>query len=489
MKDEMAAHERNGTWVLVDRPQDVPVISCKWVFKLKKDKNGQIEKYKSRLVARGFTQEYGTNYFETYAPVVRNSSIRILLAIAVERGYFVEQTDVRNAYINSELNEIIYMQQPEGFKVDNNKVCLLKKALYGLKQSGNEWNKLLNGVIVNQMGFRRLKSDPCVYIKGELIMACYVDDILILGSNKCEIQKEKECLMKYFSISDMGEVNKIIGINVARSENEIRIDQKRYTEDLLEKFGMFNCNPVKTPVDVNVKFEGCVQDPCQDCGKVDPTEYKTIIGSLMFLAVSTRPDIAFVVSMLSRFNAKPHLSHLSAAKRVLRYLRGSSSCGVTYKKDGPTCAYVDADWASDLVDRRSYTGYVVLMCGGAVAWESKKQPTVALSSTEAEYMAAAQASKEVIFVRNFLLELNLGELFTVPVRIFCDNNGAIELTRNVGFHNRTKHIDIRHHFVRDLVIGGLIDFQRVNSEQNVADILTKGLGNNIHSLHFNKILN
>lgn len=492
MSEEIAALERNNTWTLVNKPKTEPVISCKWVYKIKRDHSGNILKYKSRLVARGFTQKYGVNYFDTYAPVVRNSTVRMLMALAVENDYYIDQIDVKNAYINSDLHETIYMKQPEGFNKGTDLVCKLNKSLYGLKQSGYEWNRLFNNMLVSSLKFKRSKCDPCVYVKGsdnnKIILAVYVDDVLIFGSNRNNIDSVKKCIAEKFDIVDLGKCSKVLGLNVKSNSGEIIISQKLYAEEVLKKCGMSECNTAPTPMDSGQKLEGCVSEPCSDCGKVNPSDYRAIIGSLMFLAVSTRPDISYAVSALSRFNNKPHLIHFTAAKRVLRYIKGTITCGIRYVKTGnPIYGYVDADWGNDAGDRKSYTGYVFMMAGGPISWESKKQPTVALSSTESEYMAATQGAKEVVFIRNLLQELDQHNSDD-PTTLYCDNFGAGELSRNIGYHSRSKHIDLRHHFIRELVENETIVVKHIGTTEMLADILTKALAKTKHVYINNKLL-
>lgn len=492
MNHEYDALIKNKTWDLVEKPKGVPVVDCKWVFKIKRDEMGNISKFKSRLVARGFTQRFGINYWDTYSPVVKNSTLRLLLAVAVEEDYIIEQIDVRNAYINSDLQEVIYMNQPKCFVKNENLVCKLNKSLYGLKQSGYEWNKCLNEKLVNELKFNRLKTDPCVYVKSvngvKIIIAVYVDDILLFSKNQSAIKQVKCALSKFFDIDDIGECRHVLGLDINKSENSLSLKQRQYTVDILEKFQMSDCKAVSTPINPGEKLSGCDGNPCGKCGIVDQTYYRSIIGSLMFLAVSSRPDIAFAVSMLSRFNNNPHVEHITAAKRVLRYLKGTVDYELQFRKtERKLVGYVDADWGNDLADRRSYTGFVFLLAGGPISWEAKKQTTVALSSTEAEYMAVTQAAKEAMFIQHVLQELEVSGHWEWPTTLFCDNAGAIQLAKNQGYQPRTKHIDIRHHFIRELVEKQDIEMIHVGTREMIADILTKGLGNILHNYFCEKL--
>lgn len=485
MEAEIAALKEKGTWEIVQRPADVPVIDCRWVYKIK-DVPGEVPKIKSRLVARGFTQEYGINYWETYSPVVKCSTMRLLFAIAAQYKWSVEQCDVKNAYVNSPLNEEIYMRQPPGFVEGNqrNMVCKLKKSLYGLKQSGHEWNRVLNDSLVDKLKFNRLVTDPCVYIKRDrknnpLIIAVYVDDILIMSPEKVMITEFKRELNEQYKIDDMGIVSKIIGIEVKITEQYIELKQSALIEKLLKRHGMGECKIASSPLEERIKLDPCDSkgQDCAKCVKVDASSYRSIIGSLNYIASSTRPDLMFSLSYLSQFNQAPHEEHLLAAKRVLRYLKGTINYAIRYgETSDELTGYVDADWAGCCIDRRSYTGYIMKMSGGSISWESKKQPTVALSSTEAEYMALTQAGKEIEFLKNIMMELKVESLLKLPVRINCDSNGARNLSKNVGYSPRTKHIDVRHHYIRELINRNIAAVDYINTIENPADLLTKALG-------------
>lgn len=491
MQNEISALHDNSTWDLVRRPSDVPVIDSKWVYKIKRDTHGVV-KYKARLVARGFTQKYGENYWDTYAPVVRNSSIRLLLACAVEYGLIVEQVDVRNAYVKSELNERIYMKQPRGFEQGGDLVCKLKKSLYGLKQAGHEWNKCFNKYLVDEQKFKRLISDPCVYIKSNkmdtIIVSVYVDDILIICKNRAVINEFKRRLNDRFAIEDIGECRRIIGIEVKQDGQGIFIHQRNYTVDILKTFGMQDCNPAKTPLSQGEHLE-CQEESCENCDLVDSTYYRAIVGKLSFLAMQTRPDIAFAVSSLARFNNNPHKKNLIAAKHVLRYLKGTVNCGIRYeRKNQKLYAFSDADWANCSQDRKSYTGFLIWFGGAPISWASRKQQTVALSSTEAEYMALGDTAKEVLFTKEVMRELGFQDTCSGPIKIYGDNIGSIHLANKNGCHGRTKHIDTRHHFIRGLIEDKRILLEYCSTNNMLADICTKGLGSTKHRENMNRIM-
>lgn len=405
--------------------------------------------------------------------------------------------------MNGELKETIYMEVPEftidvlkkivhtepkssqirrkavemlsGLK-DNDKVCLLKKALYGLRQAGRSWHEKLS-FEMKECGLIKSSADPCVFYRGQgddiLIAAVYVDDIIVVSRNKEDINKLKQHLSHVFEIKDLGEIRRCLGIEFSRDKKGIFMNQKGYINELLHRFGMSDSKGVTTPMEVNIKLRKA-EDKSNFNDRNYP--YRELVGSLMYLAVCTRPDIAHVTSYLSQFNTCHDESHWIAAKRVLRYLKATQSTGLLFRKSNkPLTGYVDADWANCPDDRKSYTGYAFILAGTTVSWESRKQRTVALSSTEAEYMALSESTKEAIHLRNFLLDLGFGALSEITV--YCDNNGARKLAENPVFHSRTKHIDVRHHFVREAVDKGLIKITYVSTDNMAADIMTKGLPN------------
>lgn len=470
MQDEYNSLIERNTWILVDRPEHKKVIPCKWVYKLKRDALGNPVKYKARLVAKGYAQEAGVDYDETFSPVVRNSSLRLLLAFAVDNEYKLKHLDVDTAFLNGDLDEEVFMQQPVGFTQENGKVCLLKKSLYGLKQASRAWNKRLDETLKG-LGFSRTSSESCVYTKlfasSELvILAVYVDDIVLLHKNDMTYDTVKHDLRNYFGIKDLGNLNYFLSLNVNYENGVVEINQKTFIIDLLKRFNMQQCKTFDTPL-ASSKLE-------PGTGEKPDYPYQNLIGSLMYLAVNTRPDIAFVVSFLSQFNTTYDKTHWTAAKRVLQYLKGTIDYSIVYRKTGEyLTAYADADWANCTIDRRSYTGYFVKFAGGPISWESKKQPTVALSSTEAEYMSLSSVTREVVFLRRFLQEIS-GKVGQVI--IYNDCQGAQKLALNPIHHNRTKHIDTKHHFIRDIVSKKIIDLRYIKTHDMSADILTKALG-------------
>ena len=461
----------NDTWDLVELPDGREVVGSKWVFKVKRDSAGKVERFKGRLVAQGFSQIYGIDFEETFSPVVRFSTIRTLLALAAKTGMLVHQMDVVTAFLHGELEEEIFMQQPSGYEVPGKEhlVCKLKKSLYGLKQSPRCWNKAFQGYM-QQIGFQQSNADPCVFIQHTdpiTIVAVYVDDLIIITDNNDRMSQLKKALSDRFKMKDLGQLHYCLGVSVVHNDDGILLHQKQYITSLLERFGLTEAKPVSTPSDLNVQL---VKDDGVSKG-VDPVKYQSMVGSLLYAAMGTRPDIGQAVGAVSKFNSKPTETHLTAVKRIFRYLKGTMDLGLRYKRaGGPVLGYSDADWAGDHDNRHSTTGNLFMLSNGAISWLSKRQSVVALSTSEAEYVALNMAAQEATWLQKLLGELKIP---SKPITLFEDNQGAIALAKNPVAHSRTKHIDIRFHFVREAQENGVIDIQYCPTEEMAADVLTK----------------
>ncbi|KAJ0172339.1 hypothetical protein K1T71_012312 [Dendrolimus kikuchii] len=377
----------------------------------------------------------------------------------------IDQMDVKTAFLNGDLKENVIMEQPEGFVLkgeNKHKVYKLNKSIYGLKQAAKCWYDKINTVLTAKMGFKRSSVEPCVYfrnLQGRLsILALYVDDILLFTSSDADKHDIKKRLNEEFEIKDLGQVHEFLGMRVCRQKNKITLDQASFITRILNRFKMADCKPVSTPMEVGLKLTKAE-------AKLENCEYRNLIGCLMYVAVCTRPDIAHAVGFLSQFNDCYSDIHWKAAKHVLRYLKGTTNYCLVYDKGNfEVCGYVDADWASCEVDRKSYTGYVYKIGNSVISWESRKQKTVALSSTEAEYMALSDACKEGLFIRTFLQEcLNLD----CVINLFNDNQSAQKLSKNSMLHSRTKHIDVRHHFIRDIVNKKLININMKEMKKEI----------------------
>lgn len=473
MNEEMSTIKKNQTWELVDLPKGKKTIGLKWIFKIKFNEDGSIHKHKARLVAKGYSQQPGIDFTETYAPVARIETIRTVLAMAAQLELQVYQLDVKSAFLNGEIEEEVYVDQPEGFMTKGleEKVCHLKKALYGLKQAPRAWNSKINGYFI-ESGFKRSLSESSLYVKNVgndfLVLCLYVDDLIYFGTNPNLVEEIKKNMMEKFAMSDLGSISYFLGIQVKQSPGRIFLSQEKYIEDLLKKFNMSHCKPISTPMALNEKLH--VND---DAEKIDPTTYRKLVGSLLY--INTRPDITHAVSLLSRFMNEPSKIHLSSAKRILRYLKGTKDHGIEFKKEDccKLVGYTDSDWAGSVDDRKSTSGYIFCLGTKVISWSSKKQKSVALSSAEAEYIAATDAACEGVWLRRILKDLKFEQ--KEPTTIFCDNMSTIAMTKNPVFHARSKHIELRHHFIRELVNEKEISMEFINTNNQPADFLTKAV--------------
>ncbi len=463
---------RNGTWELIDYSHGMKVLPCKYVFKVKENKP------KVRLVALGCRQMHGIDYNETFAPVVTITTIRTILAVTAHQDLELQQMDVVTAFLNGDLEEDIYMAVPEGLKTNatSNKVCKLLKSLYGLKQSPRQWYFKMHKFLI-KIGFTSSSNDPCLYIRhlssGIVLTALYVDDLLIAGSSSTEVQSIKDKLSHGFEMKNMGEAKVILGIEISRDRSTRRlfINQSDYTQNVLERFGMSNSKPVVTPMDRSY------HDVTPENAKsADDVPYRQTIGSLMYLMITTRPDISYAIGKLSQHNQNPRHHDWIAVKRVLRYISGTRHFGILYdgSKSLAIDGFSDADWGGCKVSRKSTSGAIFLVAGGAVSRRSKKQTCVATSTCEAEYIASCLAAKESIWLARLLADLQNHEK-PGKVHIKVDNEGTIDTANNTSINQRNKHIDLQYHFVRDSVQSNLIQLDYCESSKQLADSFTKPL--------------
>ncbi|KAL1536502.1 hypothetical protein AAHA92_29144 [Salvia divinorum] len=501
MIEEIESLIKNKTWILVDKVEGRKVISCKWIYKKKLEsaENDKV-RFKARLVARGFTQEEGVDYNEVFSPVVKHTSIRILLAVVAKKNWELEQLDVKTAFLHGDLEETIYMQQPPGFVKpgEENKVCLLKKSIYGLKQASRQWHKKFDEHVLSN-GFRRSRYDECVYIKkkGGVVVAyllLYVDDMLVAGESMREVQKVKDDLSKAFEMKDLGCACRILGMNIVRdrSKKEIWLNQTDYVSRVIERFKMEETKEVGTPMALHFRLsKQQAPESEEEKEEMQLIPYANIVGSIMYVMISTRPDVAQAISVTSRFMADHGKQHWQALKWTLRYLKGAKSFGILYSGEKELegkalVGYCDSDYAGNVDNRKPQTGYIFTLFGGAISWISTLQNVVALSTTEAEYMAITAAVKESFWLRGIVGEFGV-EQKLVPIG--CDNNGAISLAKHQVFHERSKHIDVRYHFVREEIEKGNIVVFKVDTADNPADMLTKPLQKEKFDLCMELLLN
>ena len=488
METEIGTINKMGTWKLEELPADRESIGNKWVFVRKRDENGNIIRFKARLVAQGFSQKPGTDYSNdgTFAPVMRFETLRTLLALGAVNNWKIRQFDIKGAYLHGTLHETIYMRQPEGFDDGTRSVCRLIRPLYGLKQSGNVWNEEFSSTM-KLLGFSQLKTDYCCFIRQEnksfTIMIIWVDDILSFSNSDAGNDQIETDLKSKFEVNSIGNPSIILGIKLLQKKDQITLSQTHFIDSLLNKFGLENVNPVTTPLDPNVNLDDDeTKEDSNDQENQASHSYATLIGSLMYLALGTRPDIAYAINRLAQFTQQPKPKHWTAVKRIFRYLKGTRNHTLTYGGaegllNENLNIFCDADWAGGS-DRKSTSGYVITIAGGAVAWSSKKQASVALSTAEAEYISATHAAKQVLWHRSLFRELEIDLPSTST--IFSDNQAAIAIAHHPEFHARTKHIDISYHFLRDLVKSGSLNLVYVNTHQNLADLFTKGLSRATH---------
>lgn len=475
MDSEISSIEKNDTWMLMDLPPGAKSIGVKWVYKTKLNQHGEVEKYKARLVAKGYAQEHGVDYEEVYAPVARMDTVRMILALAAQRGWVIYQLDVKSAFLQGEITEEVYVDQPRGYEVENaeGKVYKLRKALYGLKQAPRAWFSRIDSYF-REMGFEKDVSEQTLFTKVDkqgnyLIISLYVDDLIYTGNDEGMMKDFKESMMREFDMSDLGRMKYFLGLEVMQFDDGIFISQKKYVKDVLKKFGMEKSNSVVNPIIPGFKIH---KD--EDGVQVDGTLYKQLVGSLMYLT-ATRPDVMYAVSLISRYMSKPSELHFATAKRVLRYLQGTASFGILYHKAGSReiVGFTDSDYVGCVEDRKSTSGYAFILSDAAVAWSSRKQPVVSLSTTEAEFIAAAACTCQMIWMKRILKKIGY-EGSSSPL-IYCDNSSTIKLSKNPVMHGKSKHIDVRFHFLRDLVNEGAVQLKFCSTHQQVADIFTKPL--------------
>ena len=500
-QSEIASLQSKGVFEPTVLPAGKSLIDTKWVYALKY-KNGEIARFKARLVAKGFEQIAGIDFDQTFSPVARMASLRLVLALSALYRFEVHQMDVETAFLNADLEEEVYIRIPEGVEVPQGFNCLrLRKALYGLKQAPRAWNKDINEKL-HGMHFMQLKSEPCLYIHVQdtdiCIISLYVDDLVIAASSLSVIRHVKSRLQQFYLMKDLGVIDEILGCKVIvdRDLDSITIQQAQYTKEIIAKFLPEDDTTVSSvPADPNLHL---VQSQCaqseEEIDAMKDVPYRQAIGSLLWLALGTRPDISYAVGQVAKFNANPGLVHWNAVLKIFRYLKYTGPMGIIYRSSvdcvntqvvmfksendlgtmgGPILTgYSDANYARDIDTRRSTSGFIFMLAGAPVSWQSRAQATVALSSTEAEYIAFAGAAQEAVWLLQVLREFKFGMISPI---IYEDNQSTIKLVENPVFHKRSKHVDIKYHFVRELVENNTLTIQYVSTSDNIADIFTKPL--------------
>ncbi|WVZ84665.1 hypothetical protein U9M48_031670 [Paspalum notatum var. saurae] len=454
MHEELENFERNHVWDLVEPPPNCRPIGTKWVFKNKQGEDGMVVRNKARLVAQGFCQKEGIDYEETFALVARLEAIRILLAFAVSKGFKLQQMDVKSAFLNGFIEEEVYVRQPPGFESARfpDRVYKLRKALYGLKQAPRAW-------------YARLKSfcsspDKTLFLLSRggdtLIVQIYVDDIIFGGSSHALVSSFAEQMSREFEMSLMGELQFFLGLQIKQGLEGTFVHQAKYTRDILKKFNMGDSKPMTTPMSTNTAL-----DADEDGEAVDQKEFRGMIGS-------------FAVCLCARYQASPRTSHRQAVKRIFRYLKFTHVLGLWYSSGSSLSlrGFSDADHAGCRIDCKSTSGTCQLLGTSLVSWSSRKQASVALSTTEAEYIAAASCCSQLLWIKATLSDFGL-RFGRIPLLV--DSTSTISVAKNPVLHSRTKHIDVRFHFLRDHYEKGDIDLIHVVSANQLADIFTKPL--------------
>ena len=469
-----------GTFEYTELPPGKETVDTKWVFTIKSTPTGLVDRFKARLVARGFSQRAGDDFWETFSPTVRYESVRMILAIACAEDLEVHQADVDTAYPRAELHAEVYVRKIDGITLPANKVLRVRKAFYGLKQAGREWYIEACNTLAN-LGLQPVFNDPSVFINTDksLVVGLFVDDMIIAAKTLDAVEEFKKSFGSIHKIKDLGEIHRYLGLTITRdrAKRTLCISQESFTKKLADEYlspGDYTC---PTPVSNRENLtKAKLNEP-----RADIAQYQKAIGSLMYLQRGTRIDIAFIVCRLAQFCIDPTIRHWNALLRVLRYLKGTLSYCIMYGRYGRLevrlCGFSDSDYAGDPEDRLSTYGHIFTLCRGPISWTSKKQRSVSTSTTEAEYVALCQAGKQAVWSRGLLRELGHTDLleskFTVPIS--CDNEAAIRLAENPENHARSKHIDVQFHYIRQLVAYNYIRIEFCPSTHMVADVLTKPL--------------
>lgn len=475
MNDEIKSLNENETWTLEQLPFKKLAIRNGWVFKLKYDSEGNINKYKARLVIKGCSQRYGIDYTETFSPVVRYESVRAILSISAYENLKLRQFDIKTAFLYGALEEEIYMLQPIGYEDNTNRVCKLKKSLYGLKQAPRCWNNRFTEFLC-KFNLKSSEADACVFTNNlkdnKIILAIFVDDGLIAAKNEESIEQLITMLKTEFQMTT-GSLNYFLGINIYELDNgSIFINQSNYAINIVQKFNLIDAKELSIPISRSdsIDLENKILDQTDE---IFP--YRQAVGSLLFLSQVTRPDIAYSVNYASRFLSNPLKAHWNLVKRIIRYIKKTINYGLYFNNNINLTLeiYSDADYAGCVQTRRSTSGYLFKIGSSVISWTSQRQNSVSLSSTEAEYIAASEAIKGIIWIIQLIYSITFGK--EIQPTLYIDNQSAIRLIKNPEFHKRTKHIDVRYHFIREKFEDNIFSLEFVGTEDQLADILTKPL--------------
>lgn len=475
IKKELQNMADHNVWSPVEKTTNQKPINCTWVFKIKRNQTHQPIEYKARLCAKGFQQIEGLDFTNTYAPTGRLVSLRILIAYSLQQGLLFHQIDIKSAFLNAPLKEEIYLNAPPGVEIKKNHVLKLNRAMYGLKQAPNAWHETLTSWLT-QIGFRRCEAEPCVFWRKGTFLYLHVDDLAIFSKNP---QNFKEEVKKRFEIKDLGESNLLLGMNITQESDHVILSQGHYIDKIVKLFDCEHLYPASTPL----KPKGYLvkATPSERAEYIRSNQnIRSLIGALLHVSITTRPDITYAVNAISQFLNEPGSKHWDAGIQILRYLKGTRNYGLKIRKISrpqELVGYADADWASCPESRRSVSGNLVLWDGNIISWKSRKQPTLSLSSTEAEYKSIGDITKEIMWIKTLFKNI-INLKIEKPTRIFEDNQGAIALAENASNHSsyKTKHMDLRHHFIRREIKIKKIELVNVSTQNMLADFLTKPVG-------------
>jgi hypothetical protein len=488
MKAEMETLKAKHTWDLVIPPPGANIMGSMWIYDIKWDGEGNRIKDKARLVGKGYTQQLGVDYNETWAAVTRLESVRMTAAVAARYDLKLWRIDFVGAYLNSLTKEDIYMKQPEGFVQAGyeDHECKLVHTIYGTMQGGSDWYGTLCGTY-DDLEYITSRADPCVRFKKEsgnyTLTNTYTDDTFGASNNDEEAQRRKDEIGKIWEIKDVGETEYFLGMRVQQDleAGTVRLTQRPYWEHVLQRFGLEGITPRNTPLPVGIILDNNMSPKTDSERKtMSDKPYRSVLGTVMWGQLATRPDLSFSVSLLARFQSNPGVEHWNALLHVVGYIKNTIDYGLTYSRDCDLSphAFVDADYGGCKDTRRSTSGYVFIMAGGPVTWSSKRQATVALSTVEAEYVAMSRCAQQMVWMHSWLGEVEID--CTLPGVIKGDNRGAIALSKNTKDHGKVKHIDIRHHYIRELIKSGAILLDQIPSSDNLADLFTKPLPRDHH---------
>lgn len=479
ISEELKALEAFDTFEVCDLPPGKRPVGCKYVFKIKYKPDGSVEKYKVRLVAQGFLQQEGIDYNEIFAPVVDSTSISLLLSIANQEDWELEQMDVVTAFLHGRLEEEVYMKIPPYMNIPNSehKVLRMKGALYGLKQSSNVWGKLFES-FMKRSGFKQSIMDTCIYTRGSgqsrIILGIHVDDQAIAGPNKKVIAEFKKNMAIEFKMKDLGPLTHILGVEVSRDRRGriLTLHQSAYIKQVLERYGMSECNPTKLPLTPGLTFNQN-DEPTSTPDPETITEFRGKIGSLIYAMKQTRLDIAYPLGVLAKHMSNPGPAHIKALHQLLRYLKGTVDMGLTFvgQKKLEVRGYCDASYNSCSMTGKSVTGWVTTVGGTALSWKSQKQSTVAQSTAESEYIAACSVSKECCYLKSLLAELG----FPLQITVYCDSTSALSMILNPVQRQKAKHFNVVYHWVRECYRTKRLNYVHLSGDKQPADMFTKAL--------------